>query len=131
VRYIDDQGIFLEQNGVWAYGSGALLLGFLYAQVHMSVLLNSWRRDFFDLFEAIEMHTLDEFWRSLWRFTWIALIYVFFAIITSYLTRLYSLFMELRARYKRALNSRRARITRLGCDYYQPRRHDYLMVSKH
>jgi peptide/bleomycin uptake transporter len=76
---------------VWAYGSGALLLGFLYAQVHMSVLLNSWRRDFFDLFETIETRTLDEFWGSLWRFTWIALIYVFFAIITSYLTRLYTL----------------------------------------
>jgi peptide/bleomycin uptake transporter len=76
---------------VWAYGSGALLLGFLYAQVHMAVLLNSWRRDFFDLFETIETHTLDEFWGNLWRFTWIALIYVFFAIITSYLTRLYSL----------------------------------------
>jgi SbmA/BacA-like family protein len=46
---------------VWAYGSGVFLLGFLYAQIHMSVLLNSWRRDFFDLFETIETHTLGEF----------------------------------------------------------------------
>jgi peptide/bleomycin uptake transporter len=75
----------------WAYGSGALLLGFLYAQVHMVVLLNTWRRDFFDLFATIEMRTPGEFWESLWRFTWIAMLYVCFAIITSYLTRLYSL----------------------------------------
>jgi peptide/bleomycin uptake transporter len=75
----------------WAYGSGVLLLGFLYAQVHMAVRLNIWRRDFFDLFEQVETHTLGEFWASLWHFVWIALCYVFFAIITSYLTRLYSL----------------------------------------
>jgi peptide/bleomycin uptake transporter len=75
----------------WAYGSGVLLLGFLYAQVQMSVRLNIWRRDFFDLFEQVETHTLNEFWASLWRFACIALYYVLFAIITSYLTRLYSL----------------------------------------
>src|SRR5215471_16877368 len=75
----------------WAYGSGVLLLGCLYAQVYMTVLLNKWRREFFDMFQKIEMHTLDEFWGSLWRFTWIALSYVFFAVLTAYLTRLYSL----------------------------------------
>jgi peptide/bleomycin uptake transporter len=76
---------------MWAYGCGALLLGFLYTQVYMVVLLNTWRRDFFDLFETIKTHTPGEFWGSLWRFTWIAMFYVFCAIITSYLTRLYSL----------------------------------------
>ena len=75
---------------MWAYGSDVLLLGFLYAQVHMSVLLNTWRRDFFDLFETIETHTPGEFGGSLGHFTWIAICDVLFAIITSYLTRLYS-----------------------------------------
>src|SRR5262249_1119095 len=75
----------------WAYGSGAMLLGCLYAQVYMTVLLNKWRRHFFDMFQAIETHTINEFWASLWRFTWIALSYVFFAVLTAYLTRIYSL----------------------------------------
>ena len=76
---------------MWAYGSGLILLGFLYAQVHMSVLLNRWRRGFFDLLEKVEAHNVNEFWASLWQFTWIALFYILFAIVTSYLTRLYSL----------------------------------------
>jgi len=76
---------------LWAYGSGLILLGFLYAQVHMSVLLNRWRRGFFDLLEKVEAHNVNEFWASLWQFTWIALFYILFAIVTSYLTRLYSL----------------------------------------
>jgi peptide/bleomycin uptake transporter len=75
----------------WAYGGGVLLLSVLYAQVHMAVLLNKWRRGFFDMLEQIETHTVHEFWASLWQFTWVALCYILFAIITSYLTRLYSL----------------------------------------
>src|SRR5215475_12621340 len=75
----------------WAYCSAALLLSCLYMQVYMTVLLNRWRRDFFDLFQQIEAHTLSEFWASLGRFSWIALSYVVFAVITAYLTRLYSL----------------------------------------
>jgi len=75
----------------WAYGSGALLLGCLYAQVHMTVLLNKWRREFFDMFQKIESHTLGEFWASLGHFILIVLCYVFFAVLTAYLTRLYSL----------------------------------------
>jgi hypothetical protein len=38
----------------WAYGSGVLLLGCLYAQVYMTVLGSRWRRSFFDMFEQIE-----------------------------------------------------------------------------
>jgi peptide/bleomycin uptake transporter len=75
----------------WAYGSGVLLLGCLYAQVYMTVLGSRWRRSFFDMFEQIEEHTLSEFWASLGRFTWIVAGYVFFAVLTAYLTRLYSL----------------------------------------
>jgi len=75
----------------WAYGGGILLLGCLYAQVYMSVLGNKWRRSFFDMFEQIEKHTLSEFWSSLGRFAWIILGYVFFAVLTGYLTRMYSL----------------------------------------
>jgi peptide/bleomycin uptake transporter len=76
---------------VWAYCCGMMLLGCLYMQVYMTVLLNRWRRDFFDLFQKIETHTIGEFWASLGRFSWIALCYVFFAVLTAYLTRLYSL----------------------------------------
>src|SRR5438067_11008 len=75
----------------WAYGSGLLLLGCLYAQVYMTVLANKWRRGFFDMFEQLDKHTLGEFWASLGRFSWIVLGYVFFAVLTGYLTRLYSL----------------------------------------
>src|SRR5438128_11662805 len=75
----------------WAYGSGVLLLGCHSAQVYMTVLANKWRRGFFDMFEQLDKHTLGEFWASLGRFSWIVLGYVFFAVLTGYLTRLYSL----------------------------------------
>jgi ABC-type uncharacterized transport system fused permease/ATPase subunit len=57
----------------WAYCVGVMILGCLYAQVYMTVLLNKWRRNFFDMFEQIDTHTLADFWRSLWHFTWIVL----------------------------------------------------------
>lgn len=75
----------------WAYCGGSMLLGGLYAQVYMTVLSNKWRRDFFDMFAQLDTHTLGEFWASLWHFTWIALCYVFFVVLTAYITRLYSL----------------------------------------
>lgn len=75
----------------WAYGGGLFLLVSLYAQVHMSVLINNWYGGFYDMLQKAEKHTVTEFWESLKTFTYIALPYVLLATITAYFTRLYSL----------------------------------------
>ncbi len=75
----------------WAYGGGFFLLVSVYAQVHMTVLINQWYGSFYDIMQKAERHTLDEFWATLKMFLWIAMPYVGLATATSYFTRLYSL----------------------------------------
>lgn len=74
----------------WAYGGGLFLLISLYAQVHMSVLINTWYGHFYDILQKANEHTVKEFWESLLVFTHIAIPYILLATVTSYFTRLYS-----------------------------------------
>lgn len=75
----------------WAYGCGALLLMLLYAQVYLSVKFNDWYGGFYDILQKTDKHTFDEFYQKLVDFTWLAVWYILFATVTSYLTRIYSL----------------------------------------
>src|SRR3989338_603931 len=74
----------------WAYGGLVFLLCSLYAQVHMTVLLNDWYGRFYDMMGDVKKHTLDEFWKELVNFFAIAIPYSILATITSYFTRLYA-----------------------------------------
>ena len=77
---------------LWAYGCGALLFSSLYGQVYMTVLLNEWYREFYDLLQAApENATIEEFWALIARFTRIVCVYVPLAVATSYITRVYAL----------------------------------------
>lgn len=75
----------------WAYGWGVFLLLLIYTQVYMSVRFNSWYGRFYDLVQKVEQHTIDDFYRSLTEFMWIAIPYIVLATITNYATRVYSL----------------------------------------
>ncbi|MBI4087255.1 MAG: putative transporter [Candidatus Liptonbacteria bacterium] len=75
----------------WAYGGALFLLLSLYAQVHMSVLINKWYGGFYDILQEAHKHRVEEFWAALSQFFYIAMPYVFIATVTSYFTRLYSL----------------------------------------
>jgi len=75
----------------WAYGGGAFLILSSYAQVHMAVLFNDWYKSFYDMLQEVNKHGVDDFWKSLTAFMYIAMPWVILATITSYFTRLYSL----------------------------------------
>ncbi|MCF7835716.1 MAG: putative transporter [Candidatus Marinimicrobia bacterium] len=76
---------------LWAWGGVALLLVSLYAQVYMSVLFNEWYGQFYNMLQSVEKHTLQEFEKSLWYFTKIAMVAVVVGTFTSWFTRKYSL----------------------------------------
>lgn len=86
------KAFFLNKKwAFWAYGGGLFLLLSLYAQVHMSVLINDWYGGFYDMLQKATEHSLSEFWKSILRFLSIAMPYVLLATITAFFTRLYSL----------------------------------------
>lgn len=62
----------------------------LWAQVQMSVRINSWYKDFYDLLQNAANTELAELWTVLISFCWIAVPYVLLATATSYLVRLYA-----------------------------------------
>ena len=76
---------------LWAYAGGLLLLCSLYAQVQMTVMVNDWYGRFYDMMGQVSKHTLDEFWKELVNFFYIAIPYSLLASITAYFTRLYAL----------------------------------------
>ena len=47
---------------LWAWGGALVLLISLYAQVHMSVLFNSWYGRFYNLFQPSMGGTLEQIW---------------------------------------------------------------------
>jgi peptide/bleomycin uptake transporter len=92
----------------WAYGGGAFLIASIYLQVQMTVLLNKWYNEFYNLLQEAAQHNVMEFWDMIFMprlavhnflgfidlpmpssFLWIAIPYVVLATITSYVTRLY------------------------------------------
>ena len=75
---------------VWAYGGGSILIGSVFAQVYMSVLLNKWYRSFYDILQDAVNRELFEFYHSIYGFFQIALPYVLLATVTNYFTRLYA-----------------------------------------
>src|SRR5881628_2224140 len=75
----------------WAYGGALFLLGSLYAQVHISVLINQWYGGFYDILQKPQEHSVDEFWASIRYFMILAMPYVLIATITGYFTRVYAL----------------------------------------
>ncbi len=52
--------------------------------VFLNVLFNEWNRDFYN---ALETKNLPEFWEQLWRFSWLAFVYIAVAIYKIYLTQ--------------------------------------------
>lgn len=75
-----------------SWGGAAVLFLLIYAQVSMSVRMNVWYGGFYDILQNISTHTFAEFKQKLFDFTWIALPWMIFAVITNYATRWYSLF---------------------------------------
>ncbi|NOZ31581.1 MAG: putative transporter [Alphaproteobacteria bacterium] len=63
---------------IWAWGGGFALFLVIWTQVEMSVLLNTWYRDFYDLLQNAAERDVAEFWDSIFamRFEWGTFFYV-------------------------------------------------------
>jgi len=75
----------------WAYGGGLLLLILLCTQVYMSVLLNYWYKDFWNLLEIASQSNILEFWHSLIYFAKVVFPYIGSIIVVNFLSRVYAL----------------------------------------
>ncbi len=81
-------------SGRWAipaYTGGAFLLYSIFWQVQMTVQLNTWRKDLYDILGDIPHHTFDDFKNSMYVFSWIVAKYVALAVVTYFITRVYAL----------------------------------------
>jgi len=75
---------------LWAYGGLFLLLVGLYMQVKLDTLFNEWYKDFYNIVQHVDKHTLKDFWHSMWRFLQIAIPYILLATAISYFSSLYA-----------------------------------------
>lgn len=74
----------------WAYGGAIVLFASLYAQVYMSVLLNSWYGEFYNYFQPSLGGTIEGFWGAFdWFFKLVA-VYIALAVWTGWFTRIYA-----------------------------------------
>ena len=92
----------------WAYGVGAAIFASIYLQVQLTVILNEWYREFYDLLQAAATRDISEFWTMIFRLTtapytflglvtiprpnsfmWIAIPYVVVVTATNFVTRHY------------------------------------------
>jgi len=82
----------------WAYGGAILLIVLIYAKVSLSVKLNDWYGDFYDLLQKANEHSVTEFWAGMKLFMYIVIPWILLDTATWYFTRVYSL------RWREAIN---------------------------
>lgn len=75
----------------WAYGGASFLMILIYTKVSLSVKLNNWYGEFYDLLQKANEHSVTEFWAGLTQFMYIAVPWIILDTITWYFTRIYSL----------------------------------------
>ncbi len=86
------KAFFAEREyAIWAYAGGALLLVSLYAQVEITVQINSWYGTFYSMLQKATEHDVSEFWDSLRVFLYLAMPYVFVVTATNWFTRVYAM----------------------------------------
>lgn len=71
---------------IWAYGGFIVIILSLVYQTHLNVAINNWYKDFYDILQKIEEHSIDEFWNGIWLFLKIAMPYVIIYTLTSFFT---------------------------------------------
>lgn len=82
---------YAKEWRVWAWGGLALLLTSLYTQVYITVLINGWYGEFYDILQKAEEHTIQDFWDKIILFFQFAMPYVVLATLTNWFTRMYAL----------------------------------------
>ena len=82
------QPYFLSEQKYQAWLLLAAIVALNLGTVYLTVLLNDWRRVFYD---ALQERNAPVFWEQLWRFLYLALAFVVASIYTFYLTQLLGL----------------------------------------
>jgi peptide/bleomycin uptake transporter len=74
----------------YAYGGAAVLLACMYGQIHIAVMLNTWHKRFYDLFEDVSRHSLSDFYGALIEYLIICGLSILVSVAASALTRVYT-----------------------------------------
>ncbi len=61
---------------LWAYGGVVFILCSLVLQTQLNVAINNWYKDFYDMLQNIKDYNINNFWKEIWRFLYIAMPYV-------------------------------------------------------
>ncbi|MBE3606078.1 putative transporter [Campylobacter sp. RM13119] len=69
---------------LWAYGGAAFIIALLVYQTHLNVAINEWYKNFYDIMQNIKDHTIDDFWREIFNFIYIAMPYVLTYMVISF-----------------------------------------------
>jgi len=69
---------------LWAWGGFALLVAGLVLQTRLNVAFNEWYRQFYDVVQNVQKHTLDDFWASIWLFLKLAMPYVILGTLIDF-----------------------------------------------
>ncbi|MDX1795673.1 MAG: putative transporter [Hydrogenovibrio sp.] len=77
-----------KQWALWAWGGLVFLIGITWLQVHLTVLLNEWYGRFYDILQ--KANDLPAFWDSMVDFCFIAIPYIFIAMLSFYFAQHYS-----------------------------------------
>lgn len=81
---------FLNRKwALWSWGGLILLLISLSFQVWLTVQINVWYGEFYNILQKPANYTLSEFWNKMWLFYYIAIPYVLIATATNWFTRMY------------------------------------------
>lgn len=79
---------FVSEEKTRAWGLLAAIVLLNLGAVYMLVQINEWNRVFYD---ALQNKQSAVFWQQLWRFLWLALVYIVIAVYKFYLTQLLQL----------------------------------------
>ncbi len=74
----------------FAYGGGLILLASLVVQVELTVAINEWYGKFYDILQKATEHKLEEFWKEILMFTYLAVPYILIATLSGYFARIYA-----------------------------------------
>ncbi len=87
-----------KQWRLWAWGGLLVLVAFLAVTVRISVFLNEWYRDFYDILQKPEEHSMTDFWYQIRIFSYVVFPLIFISTAANWFNRLYTL------RWRQAVN---------------------------
>ena len=83
---------------LWAWGGLLLLVIFLAISVRISVFLNEWYRDFYDIIQKPEDHSMTDFWYQIRIFAYVVFPLIAISTAANWFNRIYVL------RWRQAIN---------------------------